>query len=192
MLFECLSDSPISFCVQNLSIQFIVSVCSYDTNFTFKIFYTNHLYFVQGGWKCADCVVCTNCGQKDPGLNGKWHANYSVCAPCASLTTCPICNLAYRDEELLVRCALCTRWAHANCDQLRTEDELEIATDLGYNCLLCRELGADLGTGHAQVNLFYLYLLKTIITIYECSIFKIKFLSSVTISSFGVLPMFSV
>ncbi|CAH8466976.1 unnamed protein product [Schistosoma bovis] len=105
----------------------------------------------KGGWKCADCVVCTNCGQKDPGLNGKWHANYSVCAPCASLTTCPICNLAYRDEELLVRCALCTRWAHANCDQLRTEDELEIATDLGYNCLLCRELGADLGTGHAQV-----------------------------------------
>ncbi|TNN14484.1 Histone-lysine N-methyltransferase 2C [Schistosoma japonicum] len=105
----------------------------------------------KGGWKCADCVVCTNCGQRDPGLNGKWHANYSLCAPCASLSTCPVCNLAYREEELLVRCALCIRWAHANCDQLRTEDELELATDLGYNCLLCRELGADIGTGHAQV-----------------------------------------
>ncbi|CAH8439266.1 unnamed protein product [Heterobilharzia americana] len=105
----------------------------------------------KGGWKCADCVVCTNCGQRDPGLNGKWHANYSMCAPCASLTTCPVCNLAYREEELLIRCALCTRWAHANCDQLRTEDELELATDLGYNCLLCRESGAEIGAGHAQV-----------------------------------------
>nr|CAH8830139.1 unnamed protein product [Trichobilharzia regenti] len=105
----------------------------------------------KGGWKCADCVVCTNCGQRDPGVNGKWHANYSICAPCASLTTCPVCNLAYREEELLIRCALCTRWAHANCDQLRTEDELELATDLGYNCLLCRDLGAEIGAGHAQV-----------------------------------------
>ncbi|VDQ02559.1 unnamed protein product, partial [Trichobilharzia regenti] len=104
----------------------------------------------KGGWKCADCVVCTNCGQRDPGVNGKWHANYSICAPCASLTTCPVCNLAYREEELLIRCALCTRWAHANCDQLRTEDELELATDLGYNCLLCRDLGAEIGAGHAQ------------------------------------------
>ncbi|TGZ69382.1 hypothetical protein CRM22_003776 [Opisthorchis felineus] len=105
----------------------------------------------KGGWKCSECVVCTNCGQRDPGLNGKWHANYSMCAPCASLATCPVCTLAYREGELLIRCALCSRWSHAGCDQLRTEDELELATDMGYNCLLCREAGAEMGAGHLQV-----------------------------------------
>ncbi|KER33402.1 hypothetical protein T265_12618, partial [Opisthorchis viverrini] len=105
----------------------------------------------KGGWKCSECVVCTSCGQRDPGLNGKWHANYSMCAPCASLATCPVCTLAYREGELLIRCALCSRWSHAGCDQLRTEDELELATDMGYNCLLCREAGAEMGAGHLQV-----------------------------------------
>ncbi|KAF5399305.1 hypothetical protein PHET_07115 [Paragonimus heterotremus] len=105
----------------------------------------------KGGWKCSECVMCTNCGQRDPGLHGKWHANYSLCAPCASLATCPVCTVAYREGELLIRCALCSRWSHAGCDQLRTEDELELASDLGYNCLLCREAGAEMGAGHVQV-----------------------------------------
>ncbi|VDP92360.1 unnamed protein product [Echinostoma caproni] len=107
----------------------------------------------KGGWKCSECVVCNNCGQRDPGLHGKWHANYSLCSPCASLATCPVCTLAYREGELLIRCALCARWSHAGCDQLRTEEELELASDMGYNCLLCREAGASMGAGHIQIPL---------------------------------------
>ncbi|CAH8563642.1 unnamed protein product [Dicrocoelium dendriticum] len=105
----------------------------------------------KGGWKCSECVMCSSCGQRDPGLHGKWHANYSLCAPCASLATCPVCTIAYREGELLIRCSLCARWAHAACDQLRTEEELDLVTDLGYNCLLCREAGAEMGAGHVQI-----------------------------------------
>ncbi|BHF72613.1 Lysine Methyltransferase 2D [Sparganum proliferum] len=105
----------------------------------------------KGGWKCSNCVSCTSCGSRSPGVNGDWHANYTRCAPCVSLSICPVCTLPYRDSELLIKCSICSRWSHAGCDQLRTEDELDFVTDLGYNCALCRELGAPRGPGHQQL-----------------------------------------
>lgn len=33
-----------------------------------------------------------------------------------------------------------SRWLHANCDNMKTEDEAERMSDLGYNCLFCRPL----------------------------------------------------
>ncbi|VDD78578.1 unnamed protein product, partial [Mesocestoides corti] len=108
----------------------------------------------KGGWKCTNCVSCLQCGNRSPGVNGQWYANYTQCAPCASLSVCPVCTLCYRDGELLVKCATCARWSHAGCDQLRTEEELDFVVDLGYNCALCREHGAPYGHGHQQLLAF--------------------------------------
>eukprot|EP00794_Sanderia_malayensis_P003518 gene3518-4019_t len=95
------------------------------------------------GWKCQWCVECTNCGATDPGVGCKWMSSYTQCGPCASETSCCVCNKTYLDDELVIKCTHCSRWLHADCDGLASEDDSELAASYGYHCCLCREK-----TGH--------------------------------------------
>lgn len=92
----------------------------------------------KGGWKCKWCVWCRHCGATSPGLRCEWQNNYTQCAPCASLSTCPICYRTYRDEELIIQCRQCDRWMHAICQNLNTEEEVENIADMGFDCTICR------------------------------------------------------
>ncbi|XP_010114124.1 PREDICTED: histone-lysine N-methyltransferase 2C-like, partial [Chlamydotis macqueenii] len=92
----------------------------------------------KGGWKCKWCVWCRHCGATSPGLRCEWQNNYTQCAPCASLSTCPICYRTYRDEELIIQCRRCDRWMHAICQNLNTEEEVENIADMGFDCTICR------------------------------------------------------
>lgn len=55
------------------------------------------------------CVWCRHCGATSPGLRCEWQNNYTQCAPCASLSTCPVCCCNYREEELILQCRQCDR-----------------------------------------------------------------------------------
>lgn len=57
------------------------------------------------------CVSCTQCGATTPGLRCEWQNNYTQCAPCASLATCPICLLDYSEGTIIVQCRQCDRYA---------------------------------------------------------------------------------
>ncbi|XP_043922826.1 histone-lysine N-methyltransferase 2C [Protopterus annectens] len=92
----------------------------------------------KGGWKCKWCVCCTHCGATSPGLRCEWQNNYTQCAPCASLATCPVCLQNYKEEELIVQCRQCDRWIHSRCQDLNTEEELENAAEGGLDCTFCR------------------------------------------------------
>ncbi|XP_066300292.1 histone-lysine N-methyltransferase 2C-like isoform X1 [Branchiostoma lanceolatum] len=92
----------------------------------------------KGGWRCKWCVCCTQCGATSPGYNCKWENNYTQCGPCASMVTCPLCQLNYHDEELIIQCSQCERWLHSECDGMHSEDEAEKAADGGYHCVMCR------------------------------------------------------
>lgn len=92
----------------------------------------------QGSWKCHWCVVCQRCGSHSPGTKSNWQKNYTECGPCSSLTTCPKCKLDYNQSDLIINCLNCSRWLHAKCDSIRDEEECELASELGYTCLLCR------------------------------------------------------
>ncbi|GCC20756.1 hypothetical protein chiPu_0019323, partial [Chiloscyllium punctatum] len=91
----------------------------------------------KGGWKCKWCVCCTQCGATTPGFHCEWQNNYTHCAPCGSLVTCPSCNEDYEEEDLLIQCHHCDRWVHAICENLFTEDEVEQAADEGFDCTAC-------------------------------------------------------
>ncbi|XP_048118756.1 histone-lysine N-methyltransferase 2C isoform X1 [Alosa alosa] len=91
-----------------------------------------------GGWKCKWCVSCTQCGATSPGLRGEWQNNYTQCAPCGSLSSCPSCLLDYSEEEIIVQCRQCDRWVHASCQGLHSEQEVEVAVDNGFDCTQCR------------------------------------------------------
>lgn len=91
-----------------------------------------------GTWKCKWCAVCQKCGSNTPGTNCAWQNSFTECGPCASLTQCAFCSDAYNDGELLIQCTYCERWLHANCDEIRNEDDAERCIDEGYKCLLCR------------------------------------------------------
>ncbi|XP_048376953.2 histone-lysine N-methyltransferase 2C isoform X13 [Stegostoma tigrinum] len=93
----------------------------------------------KGGWKCRWCVSCVQCGATSPGFKCEWQNNYTQCAPCASLTACPVCSKNYKEEELIIQCRQCDRWIHAICQNLTTEDEVETAADNGYDCFTCRQ-----------------------------------------------------
>ncbi|XP_032899967.1 histone-lysine N-methyltransferase 2C isoform X13 [Amblyraja radiata] len=93
----------------------------------------------KGGWKCRWCVACVQCGSTSPGYKCEWQNNYTQCAPCASLTVCPVCNKNYKEEELIIQCRQCDRWIHAICQNLNTEDEVETVADNGYDCFTCRQ-----------------------------------------------------
>ncbi|XP_075778908.1 histone-lysine N-methyltransferase 2C isoform X10 [Pelodiscus sinensis] len=92
----------------------------------------------KGGWKCKWCVWCRHCGATSPGLRCEWQNNYTQCAPCASLSTCPVCFRNYREEELILQCRQCDRWMHAICQNLSTEEEVENIADIGFDCTMCR------------------------------------------------------
>ncbi|XP_062982276.1 histone-lysine N-methyltransferase 2C isoform X3 [Elgaria multicarinata webbii] len=92
----------------------------------------------KGGWKCKWCVWCRHCGATSPGLRCEWQNNYTQCAPCASLSTCPVCCCNYREEELILQCRQCDRWMHTVCQNLNTEEEVESTADCGFDCTMCR------------------------------------------------------
>ncbi|XP_053231226.1 LOW QUALITY PROTEIN: histone-lysine N-methyltransferase 2D-like [Podarcis raffonei] len=92
----------------------------------------------KGGWKCKWCVCCVQCGAVSPGFHCEWQNNYTHCAPCASLVTCPICHVKYVEDDLLIQCQHCERWMHAVCDNLFTEEEVEQAADEGFDCTSCQ------------------------------------------------------
>ena len=91
-----------------------------------------------GAWKCKWCSVCQYCGTNTPGINCNWFDNYSTCGPCHSLQQCPLCEEGYEDGELIVTCSTCTRWCHAECDNIQNEEEAEKCFEAGYMCQLCR------------------------------------------------------
>ncbi|XP_075683472.1 histone-lysine N-methyltransferase 2C isoform X3 [Rhinoderma darwinii] len=95
----------------------------------------------KGGWKCKWCVSCNNCKAVTPGLRCEWQNNYTQCAPCASLSTCPVCGQNYVEEELIIQCRQCDRWSHGTCQSLNTEAEVESAADSGFDCAMCKPFG---------------------------------------------------
>ncbi|XP_063777929.1 histone-lysine N-methyltransferase 2C isoform X2 [Pseudophryne corroboree] len=92
----------------------------------------------KGGWKCKWCVSCNNCKAITPGLRCEWQNNYTQCAPCASLSTCPVCSQNYIENELILQCRQCDRWSHGACQSLLTEVEVESAADSGFDCVVCK------------------------------------------------------
>ncbi|KAM5255335.1 histone-lysine N-methyltransferase 2C [Ctenodactylus gundi] len=92
----------------------------------------------KGGWKCKWCVWCRHCGATSAGLRCEWQNNYTQCAPCASLSSCPACYRNYREEDLILQCRQCDRWMHAVCQNLNTEEEVENVADIGFDCSMCR------------------------------------------------------
>ncbi|KAA0192129.1 hypothetical protein HAZT_HAZT009367, partial [Hyalella azteca] len=92
----------------------------------------------QGVWKCKWCAFCHYCGSKDPGSKSAWKQNYSMCGPCHSLTTCPVCASTFRDGDLIVQCDDCSRWMHGLHDYIHTEDDAEKCAERGYSCQDCR------------------------------------------------------
>ncbi|XP_045352213.1 LOW QUALITY PROTEIN: histone-lysine N-methyltransferase 2C [Leopardus geoffroyi] len=92
----------------------------------------------KGGWKCKWCVWCRHCGATSAGLRCEWQNNYTQCAPCASLSSCPVCYRNYREEDLILQCRQCDRWMHAVCQNLNTEEEVENVADIGFDCSMCR------------------------------------------------------
>ncbi|XP_072544552.1 histone-lysine N-methyltransferase 2C isoform X3 [Salminus brasiliensis] len=91
-----------------------------------------------GSWKCKWCVSCTQCGATSPGVRCEWQNNYTQCAPCASLATCPICMLDYSEEEIVLQCRQCDRWMHASCQGFHSEEEVEKVADSSLDCSLCQ------------------------------------------------------
>ncbi|XP_077347298.1 histone-lysine N-methyltransferase 2C isoform X4 [Lithobates pipiens] len=92
----------------------------------------------KGGWKCKWCVSCNNCKAITPGLRCEWQNNYTQCAPCASLSTCPVCGQNYIEDEIILQCRQCDRWSHGTCQNLNTEAEVESAADGGFDCAMCK------------------------------------------------------
>ncbi|XP_052467050.1 histone-lysine N-methyltransferase 2C isoform X1 [Carassius gibelio] len=91
-----------------------------------------------GSWKCKWCVSCTQCGATSAGLRCEWQNNYTQCAPCASLASCPLCQQDYSEEEIILQCRQCDRWMHASCQGILSEEEVEKIADTSFDCSLCQ------------------------------------------------------
>ncbi|XP_016139199.1 histone-lysine N-methyltransferase 2C [Sinocyclocheilus grahami] len=91
-----------------------------------------------GSWKCKWCVSCTQCGTTTAGLRCEWQNNYTQCAPCASLASCPLCQQDYNEEEIILQCRQCDRWMHASCQGIHSEEEVEKIADTSFDCNLCQ------------------------------------------------------
>nr|XP_057922363.1 histone-lysine N-methyltransferase 2C isoform X2 [Doryrhamphus excisus] len=89
-------------------------------------------------WKCKWCVSCTQCGATTPGLRCEWQNNYTQCAPCASLSACPGCQVVYSEGTIIVQCRQCDRWFHASCQGLHSEDDIEKAAENCFDCTMCQ------------------------------------------------------
>uniref|UniRef100_A0A9J8DKI8 [histone H3]-lysine(4) N-methyltransferase n=1 Tax=Cyprinus carpio carpio TaxID=630221 RepID=A0A9J8DKI8_CYPCA len=91
-----------------------------------------------GSWKCKWCVSCTQCGATSAGPRCEWQNNYTQCAPCASLASCPLCQQDYNEEEIILQCRQCDRWIHASCQGILSEEEVEKIADTSFDCSLCQ------------------------------------------------------
>ncbi|XP_077069572.1 histone-lysine N-methyltransferase 2C isoform X1 [Siphateles boraxobius] len=91
-----------------------------------------------GSWKCKWCVSCTQCGATSAGLRCEWQKNYTQCAPCASLASCPLCQQDYNEEEIILQCRQCDRWVHASCQGICSEEEVEKIAETSFDCSLCQ------------------------------------------------------
>uniref|UniRef100_A0A8C1N5S8 [histone H3]-lysine(4) N-methyltransferase n=1 Tax=Cyprinus carpio TaxID=7962 RepID=A0A8C1N5S8_CYPCA len=91
-----------------------------------------------GSWKCKWCVSCTQCGATSAGLRCEWQNNYTQCAPCASLASCPLCQQDYNEEEIILQCRQCDRWMHASCQGIHSEEEVEKIAETSFDCNLCQ------------------------------------------------------
>ncbi|XP_060784206.1 histone-lysine N-methyltransferase 2C isoform X2 [Neoarius graeffei] len=109
-----------------------------------------------GSWKCKWCVSCTQCGATSPGLRCEWQNNYTQCALCASLTSCPVCLLDYSEEEIILQCRQCDRWMHASCQGFHSEEEVEKISDSSFDCSLCQGQGllSPASTAKPHVDFF--------------------------------------
>uniref|UniRef100_A0A336MIG1 Histone-lysine N-methyltransferase 2C n=1 Tax=Culicoides sonorensis TaxID=179676 RepID=A0A336MIG1_CULSO len=94
-----------------------------------------------GNWKCKWCANCQKCGANVPGFNCTWMNSYTECGPCASQSTCFVCDEGYADGELIIQCTQCDRWLHCLCDTIRNESEADKCSEEGYSCPLCRPDG---------------------------------------------------
>ncbi len=95
----------------------------------------------EGNWKCKWCIKCIRCGSKTSGnQNCEWKNNYTECEPCYSLSTCPLCNKAYKENEIILKCIQCDRWCHTCCDGLVSinEDEADRLANDGFFCNDCK------------------------------------------------------
>ena len=64
----------------------------------------------QGTWKCRWCVICLKCKSTNPGYGSLWQKNYTQCGPCASQTSCPVCQVDYTESDLIIQCIQCNRF----------------------------------------------------------------------------------
>jgi histone-lysine N-methyltransferase MLL3 len=95
----------------------------------------------EGNWKCKWCIKCNKCGAKTPGNpNCEWKTNYTECELCYSMSTCPLCNKAYKDSEIILKCIQCDRWCHTTCDPSASinEDEADRLANDGFFCNDCK------------------------------------------------------
>ncbi|ETE66201.1 Histone-lysine N-methyltransferase MLL3, partial [Ophiophagus hannah] len=127
--------------VERLQIQegyfFVMTVIS-ATTLTALIHHYRQFQKEVGNANGVLCVWCRHCGATSPGLRCEWQNNYTQCAPCSSLSTCPVCCCNYREEELIMQCRQCDRWMHTVCQNLNTEEEVENTADNGFDCSMCR------------------------------------------------------
>uniref|UniRef100_A0A8C2KEM0 [histone H3]-lysine(4) N-methyltransferase n=1 Tax=Cyprinus carpio TaxID=7962 RepID=A0A8C2KEM0_CYPCA len=84
------------------------------------------------------CVSCTQCGATSAGPRCEWQNNYTQCAPCASLASCPLCQQDYNEEEIILQCRQCDRWMHASCQGIHSEEEVEKIAETSFDCNLCQ------------------------------------------------------
>ncbi|XP_028327720.1 histone-lysine N-methyltransferase 2C isoform X3 [Gouania willdenowi] len=88
-------------------------------------------------WKCKWCVCCTQCGSTSPGVRCEWQNNYTQCGPCSSLVSCPLCLMDYSEGTIIIQCRQCDRWFHGSCQSLHSEEDVEKAAELGFDCTMC-------------------------------------------------------
>lgn len=94
-----------------------------------------------GSWRCHWCVKCVRCGSKSPGGDMcEWQNNYTECAICFSLSECHVCEVAYKENDLVVKCAHCDRWSHVSCKHTLGEDEAnKLIKQQGFSCVRCQK-----------------------------------------------------
>lgn len=83
-------------------------------------------------------TTVTNATDTQATSSSNQTANRKECGPCSSRLSCPKCKIEYKYQDLILHCSTCSRWLHAQCDELKTEEDCEEAIELGYSCILCR------------------------------------------------------
>jgi hypothetical protein len=90
----------------------------------------------KGNWKCKWCVKCVKCGARSPGgKKMEWKNNYTECALCNSVTSCHLCQTAYKESELIGKCGTCERWSHLSCKSHLSDEEAEKQYGQAFTCI---------------------------------------------------------